>query len=71
MALLFAAARDVARMDRELRVGEWFPRGGMQLHGRKVAVLGLGGIGRTFAQMAAGLATLSRTWTELYAMQRS
>ena len=62
MALLFAAAREVARMDREVRVGKWSPRGGMQLHGRKVAVLGLGEIGRTFAQMAASLGMRVAGW---------
>jgi D-3-phosphoglycerate dehydrogenase len=55
IALMFAAARQVARMDREVRSGEWMPRSGMQLHGRKVAVLGLGEIGQEFAGMAQAL----------------
>lgn len=62
MGLLFAAARDIARMDWEIRAGEWLPRGGVQLHGRKVAVLGLGEIGRTFAEMAAALGMRVAGW---------
>ena len=45
IALMFAAARDVARMDREVRTGIWTPQEGMQLHGKTLGVIGLGGIG--------------------------
>lgn len=62
MALLFSAARDVSRMDRELRAGEWIPRGGLQLRGRKIAVVGLGEIGQTFAEMASALGMHVAGW---------
>lgn len=55
MALLFACARDVARMDREVRAGTWAPKEGMQLQGKTVGLIGLGGIGTEFARMAAGI----------------
>ncbi len=53
-ALMISAARQVAAMDRDLRKGIWQPLGGMQLTGRKVAVVGLGGIGRAFADFCTG-----------------
>src|ERR1039457_1452090 len=46
IALLLAAARDVARMDREVRAGIWTPQEGAQLKGKTLGVIGLGGIGR-------------------------
>lgn len=61
-ALMFAAARDIARMDREIRGNQWFPRGGLQLSGRKVAVIGLGGIGTTFARMAEAIGMRVAGW---------
>ena len=55
MALMFAAARDVARMDRDIRDGRWSPQEGMQLFGKTLGIIGLGGIGREVARMAKGL----------------
>ena len=55
IALMFAAARDIARMDREMRGGQWLPREGMQLHGKTLGIVGLGGIGGEVARMARGL----------------
>jgi D-3-phosphoglycerate dehydrogenase len=55
MALMFAAARDVARMDRDIRDGRWAPQEGMQLFGKTLGIVGLGGIGREVARMAKGL----------------
>ncbi len=61
-SLMFAAARSLARMDRDIRAGIWLPRGGMQLQGRKVAVIGLGGIGTAFAQMARSIGMNVSAW---------
>jgi D-3-phosphoglycerate dehydrogenase len=61
-ALMMAGARQVARMDREIRAGLWQPRGGLQLAGRKVAVLGMGGIGRAFAERCAGFGMRVAGW---------
>ena len=55
IALMFAAARDVARMDRAVRSGVWTPREGIQLHGKTLGVIGLGGIGREVARMGRGI----------------
>ncbi|MFD2052013.1 NAD(P)-dependent oxidoreductase [Mesorhizobium calcicola] len=55
MALMFTAARDIVRMDRDLRDNIWDPRKGRQLSGSKVGVIGLGEVGGTFASMALAL----------------
>jgi len=55
IALMFAAARDVARMDRQVRGGVWTPQEGVQLHGKTLGVIGLGGIGREVAHLGRGL----------------
>jgi D-3-phosphoglycerate dehydrogenase len=55
IALMFACARDLARMDREVRGGTWKPAEGMQLLGKTLGVIGLGGIGREVARIAKGM----------------
>jgi D-3-phosphoglycerate dehydrogenase len=55
IALMFAAARDVARMDRDVRAGTWTPQEGMQLFGKTLGIIGLGGIGGEVARMGKGL----------------
>ncbi len=55
IALLFACARDIARMDREVRGGIWTPQEGVQLFGKTLGVIGLGGIGREVARIAKGM----------------
>lgn len=55
VALMFAAARDLARMDREVRSGVWTPQEGVQLSGKTLGVIGLGGIGRETARIARGI----------------
>ena len=55
IALMFAAARAVARMDREVRAGVWTPQEGVQLAGKTLGVIGLGGIGAELARIARGI----------------
>ena len=55
IALMFAAARDIARMDREVRGGIWTPQEGVQLFGKTLGVIGLGGIGTEVARVGKGL----------------
>jgi len=55
IALMFACARDIARMDREVRSGVWTPQEGVQLLGKTLGVIGLGGIGAEVARIGAGL----------------
>jgi D-3-phosphoglycerate dehydrogenase len=55
IALMFAAARSLARMDREVRAGVWTPHDGVQLTGKTLGVIGLGGIGREVARIGRGI----------------
>ena len=55
IALMWAASRDIARMDREVRAGTWTPHEGVQLLGKTLGVIGLGGIGREVARIAKGI----------------
>jgi D-3-phosphoglycerate dehydrogenase / 2-oxoglutarate reductase len=55
IALILVAARDVARMDREVRAGVWTPHEGVQLNGKTLGVIGLGGIGREVARIGIGM----------------
>jgi D-3-phosphoglycerate dehydrogenase len=55
IALIFACARDIARMDREVRLGVWTPQEGVQLRGKTLGVIGLGGIGAEVARIGGGI----------------
>ncbi|HTQ82102.1 MAG TPA: NAD(P)-dependent oxidoreductase [Pseudolabrys sp.] len=55
IALMWAAARDIACMDREVRTGTWTPHEGVQLLGKTLGVIGLGGIGREVARIGKGM----------------
>src|SRR3954453_17353873 len=52
IALMFACARGLARMDRGGRAGTWGPLEGTQLQGKTLGVIGLGGIGCEVAKIA-------------------
>ena len=62
IALALAAARSVARMDREVRAGQWRQIEGVQLLGKTLGIIGLGGIGREVARMATGLGMQVLAW---------
>jgi D-3-phosphoglycerate dehydrogenase len=62
IALLFAACRDIARMDREVRGGTWTPHEGVQLLGKTLGVIGLGGIGSEVLRMGRGLGMEIFAW---------
>jgi D-3-phosphoglycerate dehydrogenase len=55
IALMMACCRDIARMDRDMRSGTWTPREGMQLRGKTLGIIGLGGIGQEVARIARGV----------------
>jgi D-3-phosphoglycerate dehydrogenase len=55
MALIFACCRDLARMDRAVRGGVWDPLESMQLNGKTLGLIGLGGIGGEVARIARGV----------------
>jgi D-3-phosphoglycerate dehydrogenase / 2-oxoglutarate reductase len=63
IALMFACARDIARMDREIRAGIWRPREGVQLKGKRLGLIGLGGIAAETARIAAGLGMEVLGWS--------
>lgn len=55
MGLVFAAARQIATMHGIVRSGGWRPMQGMELKGKTLGVVGLGGIGREMARIAQGV----------------
>jgi D-3-phosphoglycerate dehydrogenase / 2-oxoglutarate reductase len=54
IALMWAAARGIAKMDREMRVGNWLREDGMQLTGKTLGLIGFGGIAAEVARIALG-----------------
>jgi len=62
IALMFAACREIARMDREVRDGTWVPHEGVQLIGKTLGVIGLGGIGSEVLRMGRGLGMEVIAW---------
>jgi D-3-phosphoglycerate dehydrogenase len=55
IALMFACCRELARMDRAVRAGVWEPLESMQLAGKTLGLIGLGGIGTEVARLARGI----------------
>ena len=54
IALMWAAARGIAQMDREMRAGNWLREDGMQLKGKTLGLIGFGGIATEVARIAHG-----------------
>ena len=54
IALMWAAARGIAQMDREMRAGNWLREDGMQLTGKTLGLIGFGGIATEVARIALG-----------------
>ncbi|MGA9087944.1 MAG: NAD(P)-dependent oxidoreductase [Bradyrhizobium sp.] len=54
IALMWASARGIARMDREMRAGNWLREDGMQLTGKTLGLIGFGGIAAEVARIALG-----------------
>jgi D-3-phosphoglycerate dehydrogenase len=54
IALMWAAARGLAVMDRGMREGRWVRTEGMQLTGKTLGLLGFGGIAAEVARIAIG-----------------
>ena len=55
MGLVFAAARHIATMHGIVRGGGWRPMQGMELRGKTLGIVGLGGIGAEMARIAGGI----------------
>ncbi|HEY3459432.1 MAG TPA: NAD(P)-dependent oxidoreductase [Casimicrobiaceae bacterium] len=62
IALAWAGARDLARMDREIRAGTWVRREGVQLGGRTLGLVGFGSIAAEVARIAHGIGMRVFAW---------
>jgi D-3-phosphoglycerate dehydrogenase / 2-oxoglutarate reductase len=62
IALMWAAARGIARMDRDIRAGYWTRMEGPQLTGKTIGLVGFGGIAAEVARIAAGSGMRVLAW---------
>jgi D-3-phosphoglycerate dehydrogenase len=62
IALMFAASRQIATMDRALRKGHWETLDGIELAGKVLGVVGTGGIGKVMVRLGAGLGMRVIAW---------
>jgi len=62
IALMWAAARQLARMDGGIRDGNWLRTEGMELTGKTLGLLGFGGIAAEVARIAAGSGMKVLAW---------
>jgi D-3-phosphoglycerate dehydrogenase len=62
IALMWAAAKDFARMDREMRAGNWLRNDLIELKGKTIGLLGFGGIAAETARIAMGAGMKVIAW---------
>lgn len=62
IALMWAAARGIAQMDREMRAGNWLREDGIQLTGKTLGLIGFGGIAAEVARIALGSGMRVMAW---------
>jgi D-3-phosphoglycerate dehydrogenase len=62
VALMMACCRDLARMDRDIRANVWQPQEGVQVLGKTLGIVGLGGIGTEVARIAKGIGMNVVAW---------
>ena len=62
VALIWAAARGLASMDRAMRAGQWLRTEGVQLHGKTLGLLGYGGIAAEVARIMVGAGMRVIAW---------
>jgi D-3-phosphoglycerate dehydrogenase len=62
IALICAACRDLVHMDRAVRSGVWEPREGVELKGKTLGLIGVGGIGSEVARIAHGIGMRVLAW---------
>ncbi|MCX5906113.1 MAG: NAD(P)-binding domain-containing protein, partial [Deltaproteobacteria bacterium] len=63
LALMLAAARKIPEHERELRSGRWTRIPMIQLHGKRLGLIGFGSIGRQMASIARGMGMEVAAWT--------
>src|SRR3954451_11038511 len=62
IALMWASARVLAQMDREMRAGNWLREDAMQLTGKTLGLIGFGGIAAEVARIALGSGMRVLAW---------
>jgi D-3-phosphoglycerate dehydrogenase len=62
IALMWAAARGLARMDRGMRDGQWVRTEGLELTGKTIGLVGFGGIAGEVARIAGGSGMRVLAW---------
>jgi len=62
IALMWAGARGLAQMDREMRASNWLRDDGMQLTGKTLGLIGFGGIAAEVARIALGSGMRVKAW---------
>ncbi|MFC7399287.1 NAD(P)-dependent oxidoreductase [Chelatococcus sp. GCM10030263] len=62
IALMWAAAKGLAVMDREMRAGRWLRTDGIELKGKTIGLVGFGGIAAEVARIAAGSGMRVLAW---------
>lgn len=62
IALMWAAARGLAAMDRDMREGRWMRTEGMELTGKTLGLVGFGGIAAEVARIAGGSGMRVLAW---------
>ena len=62
IALMWAAARGIARMDGGMRAGQWLRTEAIQLTGKTIGLIGYGGIGAEVARIAGGSGMRVLAW---------
>jgi D-3-phosphoglycerate dehydrogenase len=63
IALILAAARQIGPQHEALRKGQWLKLPGIELRGKQIGIIGLGGIGKEVARIAAGLGMDVAAWS--------
>jgi len=61
-ALMWAAAKNLAEMDREMRAGHWLRSDGLQLTGKRLGLVGFGGIAMELGRLASGCGMRVAAW---------
>lgn len=62
IALMWSAARGIARMDRGMRDGQWIRTEGLELTGKTIGLIGFGGIAAEVARIAHGSGMRVLAW---------
>jgi D-3-phosphoglycerate dehydrogenase len=62
IALMWAAARGLARMDGGMRAGQWLRTEGLELTGKTLGLIGFGGIAAEVARIAGGSGMRVLAW---------